>query len=889
MKKNQNRTNHRFFQISFVLIIFICGFIAGCAQPFVKKVSTTEVKARDGYSVLIDKSKAMMNKREFLSAIDSLKKASDINPNDAEVQYLLGQSFSRIEKYDQAIPAYEESLRRDKNYYKALSGLWAAKLEMGGSSKELKDIIRKEIETLLKERRNTPGLLLAAYKGYYFIKDRTKRIQLIKELARNVKDEKLRKNVSSQLLEDIITEEDSEQLIELAETYIQNFPDGRGMNIAAWTLFAALVKDLNDESRFLQYADDYLKLSQDNQFVNYAISYWLIEKNLDLERAVALLKRNLKLVRKSSFNKRPEHFLKEEWKEVLKKRKAFYYGRLGWAFYKQGKEWKAKGYLKKAINLYELNDKLHYRLGKVLSEKSNKTKAIRSLKRSLEINDSKNDAENLLGKLLEEAYGFKGTPGQFFAKEKGISAFSDITEEAGLAGVKGKRVAWGDYNNDGYEDLLLDGPRIFQNLKNGIFINVTELVGLGGLNGYNGGVWGDFNNDGYLDIYLTSKKTNLLLRNLGGLYFNDVTVKTFGSLSPEPTEAAAWGDFNNDGFLDLYVANMERAGVEHALCSGDHLWKNDEGTKFQDVTEAGSIKSVEGIMCGRGVIWGDFNNDGFSDIMVSNYRLDPNFLWQNNGNSSFTDVAKEKGVQGRKVKKSFGHTIGSVFGDIDNDGDLDLFSANLAHPRYIELSDKSMVLINSGSHSYNFQNTFKKSGITYAETHSDPSFGDVDNDGDLDLYVTSIYAKRNSFLYMNDGNGKFSDVSWLSGTRVKNGWGSAFADIDNDGRLDLIVASRDGIHLFKNNSHDNHWLTVKVRSSTCNSFGVGSRVTINYNGKEQFREVRAGKGAGTQNSIPVEFGLGAYSGEVDIKVQSGCGRIVKSRIKEADQVITIWD
>jgi hypothetical protein len=294
-------------------------------------------------------------------------------------------------------------------------------------------------------------------------------------------------------------------------------------------------------------------------------------------------------------------------------------------------------------------------------------------------------------------------------------------------------------------------------------------------------------------------------------------------------------------------------------------------------------------MCGRGVTWGDFNNDGFSDIMVSNYRLDPNFLWQNNGNASFTDVAKEKGVQGRKVKKSFGHTIGSVFGDIDNDGDLDLFSANLAHPRYIELSDKSMVLINSGSHSYNFRNTFKKSGITYAETHSDPSFGDVDNDGDLDLYVTSIYAKRNSFLYMNNGKGTFSDVSWLSGTRVKNGWGSAFADIDNDGTLDLIVASRDGIRLFRNNSHDNHWLTVKVRSSACNSFGIGSRVTIKYDGKEQFREVRAGKGTGTQNSIPVEFGLGAYNGQVDIKVQSSCGQIVKSSVEEADRAITIWD
>lgn len=888
MKQNKNWTKRRFPLLKLLVVILVCSSFAGCAKPSIKKVPTTEVGSKDGYNILIDKSKALMNKRQFMRAIETLQKISNLYPADPEAAFLLGKSYFRIEKYDKAILAYEESLSRDKNYYKALTGLWAAKLEMGGSSKELKDIIRKEIETLLKDRRDTPGLSLAAYEGYYFIKDRMKRIQLIKELARNVKDEKLKKNISSYLSRDLITEKDPEQRIELADTYIKNFPHGRGMNVAAWILFAVIIEDLKDESRFLQYADDYLKLSQDNQFVNYAISYWLIEKDLDLKRAIHLLKKNLKLIKNPSFNKRPEHFLKELWMESLKRRKAFYYGHLGWAFYKQGKKLKAKGYLKKATNLYELSDKLYYRFGKVLSEKSNKKKAIRSLKRSLEINDSNNDAENLLGKLLEEEYGFKGTPRQFFAKEKGAPAFSDITEEAGLAAVKGMRVAWGDYNNDGYEDLLLDGPRLFKNLKNGTFINVTELAGLGGLNGYNGGIWGDFNNDGYLDIYLTSKKGNLLIQNISGLYFNDVTLKTFGSLPPEPTEAAAWGDFNNDGFLDLYVANMERAGVERALCSRDHLWKNEGGTKFQDVTEVVGVKSDEG-MCGRGVIWGDFNNDGFSDIMVSNYRLNPNFLWQNNGNSSFTDVSEERGVQGREVKKSFGHTIGSVFGDIDNDGDLDLFSANLAHPRYIDLSDKSMVLINSGSHAYNFLNTFKESGITYAETHADPSFGDVDNDGDLDLYVTSIYADRNSFLYINDGEGKFSDVSWLSGTRVKNGWGSAFADIDNDGKLDLIVASSDGIHLFKNNSHDNHWLTVKIRSSTCNSFGVGSRVTINYNGKEQFREVRAGKGTGTQNSIPVEFGLGSYNGQVDIKVQSGCGRIVKSRVEAPDQIITIWD
>ncbi|MFQ5901689.1 MAG: FG-GAP-like repeat-containing protein, partial [Thermodesulfobacteriota bacterium] len=816
-----------------------------------------------------------------------LQKAANLNPTNPEPPYLLGQSFFRMGRYEEALKRFKKALELDRRYYSALHRSWAVRLEMGGNSQEIKDKIRAEIEEMISEKGNVPDILFTAYKGYQYINDRVKRVELIKRLAQMANDDVPKESVAANLLEEIIGEKDTKRRIELAEIYLQNFPNARGGWTATWKLFSD-VAGIKDDKEFLLYAESYLNEIKDNQALNYSVSFWLVKKGIDLEKAKALLERNLNLLKDPSLNKIPEHFLLEEWEKTIKRRKALNYSLLGWVLFKQGKRLEARNYLEQAQRFYDLNDLIHYRLGRILSEEVDKNGAILSLKRSLEIDDKLEKAETLLKRLLQEEYGYKGNAAQFFADKEDVVTFTDITIKAGLGDIKAAKVAWGDYNNDGFEDLLLDGPRLFKNLGGGVFEEVTEDTGMGALKRFNGGIWGDFNNDGFLDIYLMSSKKDLLLKNSGNGGFKNVTMEAFGLMPSESTEAAAWGDFNNDGLLDLYVAVMERKGSELGICSKDRLWRNEDDGTFKDITEEAGIKSDEG-MCGRGVVWGDFNNDGFSDIMVSNYRLDPNFLWKNNGDSTFVEVAEEKRIQGEEVEGAYGHTIGSVFGDIDNDGDLDLFSANLAHSRYIEFSDKSMLLINSNGKSFKFSKTFEISGITYAETHSDPSFGDVDNDGDLDLYITSVYPGENSFLYLNNGSGTFRDVSWLSGTRVKNGWGSAFADIDNDGDLDLAVASREGIHLFSNNGNDNHYLTVKFRSSSCNSFGIGSRVKISYKDKEQIREVRTGKGTGTEDSIPVEFGLGRYNGMVDIEVQTGCGYIIKTRVISPDRIITLTD
>ena len=435
----------------------------------------------------------------------------------------------------------------------------------------------------------------------------------------------------------------------------------------------------------------------------------------------------------------------------------------------------------------------------------------------------------------------------------------------GLGGVKAGRVAWGDYDNDGDEDLLLDGSRLFNNQANGGFVETDQVIPVG-LTGANGGIWGDYDNDGFLDIFVTSHRGNHLLHNEAGLRFTMSDALPPEDGRPPRTEAAAWGDVNNDGLLDLYVANYEHGAVMRGQCGQDQLLVNRGGTGFQEWGAPAGIVSEEA-MCGRGVIWSDLNGDGWQDVLVSNYRLDPNFLWRNRGDGSMVDVAEAAGVQGNEVDGAYGHSIGSVSGDLDGDGDFDLFTANLAHPRYIEFSDQSMVLINNGGPL--------------------PTFDDRFADGDLDLYITSVYRNSSSHLYLNDGKGRFTDRTWLSGVGSMNGWGAASADYDEDGYLDLLVASSDGVRLFHNEGGSYNWLAVRMDDLNCNRSGVGSKVIVDYGRQSQMREITAGRGTGSQDSLTVHFGLGGYTGPVSVQVKTLCGDILQRQIKELNRIVTI--
>ncbi|MCX6640762.1 MAG: FG-GAP-like repeat-containing protein [bacterium] len=478
--------------------------------------------------------------------------------------------------------------------------------------------------------------------------------------------------------------------------------------------------------------------------------------------------------------------------------------------------------------------------------------------------------------------------------------FDDVTSEYGLSGVKAGRIAWGDANGDGFDDLLVGGYRLFLNQKGARFTEITETAGLHG-EGITGGVWADVDLDGDLDLFCASngaeEQRDRLYLNKGndpeGIpQFHDVTDLCSVIADSFPTEGAAWGDLQGDGRPDLYVANYEKSGPEIARGTPDYLYVNRPdplspiGFRFDRWDAQSGLKPPFGEnLCGRGVNWGDFDDDGDQDIYVSYYRLQRNLLWENNRGMSLNERACFYGLGGRDKEGWWGNTIGSEWGDFDNDGDLDLITANLAHPRYIQYSDRTCLYENRLRQDGIFREVRAEWGIKYEETHSDPAWGDVDSDGDLDLYITSIYPNRRSFLYLNDlKHLRFGDVTYLAGVRVNNGWGCAFSDFDRDGDLDLVVGCSDGIHLFRNRGRGYHWLEVEIKTP---GSGYGTQVTLKRGKTMQYRQLQGGKGTTSQHSSTIYFGLGDKADPVNLEIRFPSGKKLKLKKIFPDQRLEI--
>ena len=482
--------------------------------------------------------------------------------------------------------------------------------------------------------------------------------------------------------------------------------------------------------------------------------------------------------------------------------------------------------------------------------------------------------------------------------------FTNVSDQVGFSGVRGSRFSWADYDNDGDQDLLINGRELHRN--NGApSWNFTDVTSDAGLYGYvSSGAWADYDNDGWLDFYATAGIGNedILWHNNGDGTFQNVTYAAGNVLDNLPSESAGWGDYDADGFVDLYVANYELNYVGMM----DILWHNNGDGTFENVTVAAGIDDYTNPRHGRGVAWGDYDNDGDLDIYISNYRLVPNYLWENNGDGTFTDRASNRGVEGDATRYGgnwyWGHTIGSAWGDIDNDGDLDLFTANLVHkdndwPLWVRglFCDDSKFYQNNGSaENYNFYDIREQAGIpiippgermydpasgsTYYrdELYSSPAFADYDNDGDLDLFVTQVYYlfHGDSHLFRNNGNSTFTNVTDQAGVKVWNSWGTAWADYDNDGDMDFVVEGSSypnsfyEIRLYRNDGTPNKWLKINLRGCWSNWAGIGARVTVTNGTVTQMREVEGGTGTGSsQNSLPIEFGFDDYSGTVDVQIR----------------------
>ncbi len=489
----------------------------------------------------------------------------------------------------------------------------------------------------------------------------------------------------------------------------------------------------------------------------------------------------------------------------------------------------------------------------------------------------------------------------------GLDAFADVTADAGLqaehtgfwdmfnpeftAGYLGVGQAWGDYDNDGWLDLFVSGNQadnaLFRN-EGGRFVPsplAADVAMSGALSG--GAVWADVDNDGWSDLYVIAQGPNRLFRNDRGQALVDVTdhaqVGDIGKGS-----SAALGDFDNDGWLDLYVANWscypECTPVDHDQAA-DRLYRNRGDGTFEDISD--SLDHAKRLGAGFAVTFLDYDNDGDSDIYVVNDELhNPigNVLWRNDGPGCdgwcWHDASAATGANVRLAG------MGVAVGDLDNDLDLDLYFTNMVNAMAL--------LVNRDG---TFTSRARQAGVAVGPSPAvgwGTGFIDLDNDGWLDLHLATtqfvqitaasgpegMHDPYTDFLFHNEGNGTFIDVTPTSWQRNgKATMGSAYADYDQDGFVDILLTSwNDGPQLYRNTAlwgDQNRalWVRLQGDGQQVSRDAAGARVYLERDdGIILMREVKLGSSLGAGNDPALHFGLGT-AGIVRLTVQWPTGFI----------------
>jgi hypothetical protein len=435
-----------------------------------------------------------------------------------------------------------------------------------------------------------------------------------------------------------------------------------------------------------------------------------------------------------------------------------------------------------------------------------------------------------------------------------IASFTPFGPDYGYAFA-----AWGDYNNDGWVDLYAYGKM----WRNDSGTSLTDTGTLPGTPEPVEGIFADFNNDGYLDVGISSQKR--FYRNLGQPAYNFLATPSFPTVPYANSHHCTWADYNKDGYVDMYAGGYMAGWWAPAY--PDALIMNNSGTSFYKAWE--TTFSVPA----RGVTSCDFDEDGDMDIYVSNYAQIANLLWQNNGTGSFTDVAGTYNVAGDPTPDppanyAYGHSIGSVWGDLDSDGDFDLFVGNLNHHDSRRSDDSKFYRNNGPGGSWHFTDVSNTAGLVWQESYASPALADYDNDGFLDMYLTALYSGDNSVLYHNNGDWSFTDVTasaGLSGVGVTSA--AAWGDFNNDGNLDLATGNR----VYINSGSNMHWLKVRLRNTSpaipINRLAIGAQARIILDdGRVVTRQVESGTGEGNQNELTLHFGLGDQMTPVDVEV-----------------------
>jgi ASPIC and UnbV/FG-GAP-like repeat len=531
-----------------------------------------------------------------------------------------------------------------------------------------------------------------------------------------------------------------------------------------------------------------------------------------------------------------------------------------------------------------------------------------------------------------------------------------------------------DYDNDGFYDLFIPdgvGARLLRNRRDGSFEDVTERAGLGGLDGVSVGVFADYDNDGWKDLFVSRTfRPNQLFHNNGDGTFSDVTAGS-GLGEDGCTTAAAWGDYDNDGLLDLYVGRYldPRRDIPTTFYARNgepnRLYRNLGDGTFRDVTAEAGVGDTG--LC-LGAAWGDFDGDGFPDLFVAN-DFGRSTLYRNRGDGTFSDVTVKAGAL------AYGAGMNASWGDLDNDGRLDLYETDIRSehawfaafpsvarhlanclrqgvwrtdlPLYLEILRQSGLgfvdvfrEMASGNHLLHnrgdgtFEDVSSRAGANPPGWFWGAALADLDNDGWLDVYCANgwVYGERRTEMELefldnvigrqreyksgvffdpasfagrswhgwernrhlrNRGDGTFEEIGRASGGDLElNSRGVAVADFWNRGVLDLAVAASDDRHALLRNELGTrrHWLQVELRGTCSNRDAVGARVSLVAGGQAQLREVAAGDGYASQSALRLHFGLGeaAVAEELTV-VWPASGIVQRFRGVAADRIVEVTE
>ena len=513
------------------------------------------------------------------------------------------------------------------------------------------------------------------------------------------------------------------------------------------------------------------------------------------------------------------------------------------------------------------------------------------------------------------------------------------TGEKYLIETLGSGALFFDFDLDGHLDLYIvnathipppiDGKsvqteefpqnRLYRNTGNSTFTDVTHKAGVGDTGYGVGCAAADINNDGYPEIYVTNFGRNRLYSNNGDGTFTDITQKA-GVGDERWGTSAAFLDYDLDGDVDLYVVNYmkfsiaenrwwETRGIRtycsptdqiagsHFVSEPDILYRNNGDTTFTDVTQNAGISHRA---LGLAVAVGDYDNDGYPDIHIAN-DMEADQFYRNNGDGTFTETADLTGT-GYDGNGFPGSGMGSAFGDYDNDGYLDLVVSNASALPVILYQNESATFFTDVS----FISGIGAATLPYFKWAVE--FFDYNNDGLLDLFVANGHLQENISLFSDstypqadllfrntrqqDGTYHFTDTSTevgLTQLSKKVSRGAAFGDYDNDGDIDIFLnnSNQPATLLRNDGGNNNHWLTLQLIGTQSNASAIGTKVFVKTSNLSLFREVRSGASYLSQSDLRLHFGLGKHSTIDTLEIRWQGGHIDQFSNLKSNQILRI--